>query len=395
MAAANAEQHGNEKLRAPGALAIAIVNTMPQPGGLIPRTLIMDALATRFGGHTTAVVEIARRLPNAPGIDHVLVVTSQGSLVAEGLTGAPDVTVLGLPPGGRLELPRRILWEATRLPALAAEPGSIGVLSWSGMLPRRVASRLVCYPGNSLAFEGLGAANRIRRAALRRTANWASTLLVPSPSMGALIEAACGRRPELVPLGVDHDRLSPAPEPGDELLCVADFYRHKRQDLTLEIWAALPEPRPPLRLIGDSRVDAEFFESVATRAGELTAAGAGTVLVQDRLPFEELIPIYRQARVFLLPSVHESFCLPLLEAQACGVPCVTTDREVMNGTAGSGAVYIGAEEPAAVWAEEVRRLYADDAAHGELRDAAIANAALFSWEQTTAVMADHLVRPQN
>jgi hypothetical protein len=74
---------------------------------------------------------------------------------------------------------------------------------------------------------------------------------------------------------------------------------------------------------------------------------------------------------------------------------VTTDREVMHGTAGSGAVYIGAEEPAAVWAEEVRRLHADDAAHGELRDAAIANAALFSWEQTTAVMADHLVRPQN
>jgi glycosyltransferase involved in cell wall biosynthesis len=213
--------------------------------------------------------------------------------------------------------------------------------------------------------------------------------------MGALVEAACGRCPELVPLGIDHDRLSSAPEPGEELLCVADFYRHKRQDLVLEIWAALPEPRPPLRLVGDSRVDPEFFVSIKTSAARLTASGAGPVRVQDRRPFEELIEIYRQARAFVLPSLHESFCLPLLEAQACGVPCVTTDREVMRGTAGAGASYVDADQPAPVWAEAVHRLYADVETHRELRDAATANASGFSWNRTAAAVADRLVRPRD
>lgn len=363
--------------------------------GPTPRTVIVDALAAHFGGHVIAVIEVARRMPGSPGIDRVLVVAPAGSLVEAGLRDTPGVDLLTPDLGRRPDIARRVLWEALRLPALAAEEGVVGVLSWSGMLPRSVGKPLVCCLANPVAFEGSGVGNALRRLAIRRTARRASSLLVPSEATARLVEETCRRRPEVVRWGVDHDRLTPAREPGEELLCVADFYRHKRQHLTLEIWAALPEPRPPLRLIGDSRVDPQYFESVAARARNLTANGAGSIRVEDRRPFDELIPIYRRARAFLLPSVHESFCLPLLEAQACGVPCVTTDREVMRGTAGSGAVYVDADADAGAWAEAVRKLYAEEAAHRELRDAAVANAALFSWERTTAVTADRLVRPRS
>lgn len=61
----------------------------------------------------------------------------------------------------------------------------------------------------------------------------------------------------------------------------------------------------------------------------LAAAGgiAGSVTFLPPQPFEELVALYRAADVFCLPSTAraESFGIVQLEAQVCGVPCVSTD----------------------------------------------------------------------
>jgi len=50
---------------------------------------------------------------------------------------------------------------------------------------------------------------------------------------------------------------------------------------------------------------------------------------------DEMALLYNACDVFVLPSRGEGFCLPLLEAQACGLPCITTDfgamRELVKG----------------------------------------------------------------
>ena len=66
--------------------------------------------------------------------------------------------------------------------------------------------------------------------------------------------------------------------------------------------------------------------------GELRALAA-SVGIAERVsflppqPFEELVALYRSADVFCLPSTAraESFGIVQLEAQICGVPCVSTD----------------------------------------------------------------------
>jgi glycosyltransferase involved in cell wall biosynthesis len=56
---------------------------------------------------------------------------------------------------------------------------------------------------------------------------------------------------------------------------------------------------------------------------------------------------YSYARVFLFPSFAEGFGWPVIEAQACGCPVITTDEAPMNEVAGGAARYIPRLFPAA------------------------------------------------
>ncbi len=54
------------------------------------------------------------------------------------------------------------------------------------------------------------------------------------------------------------------------------------------------------------------------------------ILKEWFLPFHELVLLYQQAEIFLFPSFKEWFGFPILEAQACWCPVITTNYEPMN-----------------------------------------------------------------
>ena len=49
---------------------------------------------------------------------------------------------------------------------------------------------------------------------------------------------------------------------------------------------------------------------------------------------------YSLARAFIFPSLAEGFGWPIIEAQACGCPVITTDAAPMNEIGGVAATYI-------------------------------------------------------
>jgi glycosyltransferase involved in cell wall biosynthesis len=67
------------------------------------------------------------------------------------------------------------------------------------------------------------------------------------------------------------------------------------------------------------------------------------ITVLKSVPDETLRALYSVARAFIFPSLAEGFGWPILEAQACGCPVVTTDREPMRQTAGEAAIYADPE----------------------------------------------------
>lgn len=66
----------------------------------------------------------------------------------------------------------------------------------------------------------------------------------------------------------------------------------------------------------------------------------GRVLFFQNLDSRVLQAAYSYARVFLFPSLAEGFGWPLIEAQACGCPVLTTDAPPMNEVAGDAARYL-------------------------------------------------------
>ncbi|HVE68544.1 MAG TPA: glycosyltransferase [Solirubrobacteraceae bacterium] len=339
---------------------------------------MIDALAARFGGTAYSVVQLAPRLARRPGINGVCVITRENSMVDRGLRDLPGVRVLRLAERRPLELVSRVVWEALRLPRRVAAMRPVGLLTFSGMLPRAVPSPTVAYLCNPLMFSADGrAGDRTRVRAVSRTLARGATAAVPSHGMARLVAKATGARPAVAPLGVDHSRFTPGPQAGTDVLYVADFYPHKRHDLLLEAWSRLPAPRPRLRLVGNPDVSPRQHAEIVRRAGGLSSLGE--VTVERGLSLTELVDAYRAARVTVVPSTQESFCMPLAETLAAGTPAVARDLPALRETAGGGARYVADDDPER-WAAAMAQVLRDDGHHAELRRAGAQHVRRFTWD---------------
>ena len=103
------------------------------------------------------------------------------------------------------------------------------------------------------------------------------------------------------------------------------------------------------------------------------------VFVVSEASDRELCAIYSRARALVFPSIAEGFGWPIIEAQACGCPVVTTDRAPMTETGGMAAVYSDLE-PSSL-ASKVRGLLNENATAAQMRmQSGFENAARFGTD---------------
>jgi L-malate glycosyltransferase len=98
------------------------------------------------------------------------------------------------------------------------------------------------------------------------------------------------------------------------ILCVARLHHVKGVDILLKAWAKIHSSMPEtvLRLVGDGP-ETEALKSLAEELGITRFVEFAGAVSRERLA-----PLYRKARLVILPSRTESFGLTLLEAGACG-----------------------------------------------------------------------------
>lgn len=104
---------------------------------------------------------------------------------------------------------------------------------------------------------------------------------------------------------------------------------------------------------------------------------------QQTPPQDEIAGIYAGCDVWLFPSLHEGFGLPILEAMACGTPVLATHAgaapQIINGRNGT----LLAPEPDAFLTELQRMAGLSPEDWSAMSDAARTTAQSYSWDEAT------------
>lgn len=102
---------------------------------------------------------------------------------------------------------------------------------------------------------------------------------------------------------------------------------------------------------------------------------------------EELCALYSGASLYLAPSRHEGFGIPLIEAFACGCPVLCSTGGALPEVAGDAAVV----EPtwdAEHWANSIRSLLGDSGKLHDLRRRGFERVKLFDWVESARQTAE-------
>ncbi len=349
---------------------------------MAPRVLIdLRMVSGRLHGIARYALELARVLPSL----------------------APDLAFEGLgPPGGLPELgplaPAFPVHAASagflsplEQPALAAalrrlDPALFHATSFSVPLlwrgPLVATLHDAAHLARSAEFGRLTAI--YYRVVVRPTVRRARALLTVSEFARGELASRLGvpqSRWTVVPPGVDARFRPPTAE---ERLQI-----RARLDLPPRYLLAVGNPKPHKNLALLARIAARLPVPLVLLAGE----GAGRVFPRPTRVLAEvdeshLPALYGSAEALLLPSRHEGFGLPALEAMATGTPVLAASAGALPEVTGGAAELLDPDEPEA-WIAASNALVADPLLRARWASAGRERARAFTWErcarQTLAV----------
>lgn len=189
----------------------------------------------------------------------------------------------------------------------------------------------------------------------------------------------------VIPPGVNRTQFYPRPEARAEasrlglrtfVLFVGNLRPHKNIGRLLEALAQVPGGLT-LAVVGYR--DPRYWPALAERAEELGVAGRVRFL--GFMEARWLPVLYSAALAVVVPSLHEGFGLPVLEAMACGAPVIASTSGALRETAGDAAVLVDPRDVPG-WASAITRVSADASLRADLRARGVARAAQFSWTET-------------
>jgi len=160
------------------------------------------------------------------------------------------------------------------------------------------------------------------------------------------------------------------------ILAFSSLSRHKNIDGLLYAYSLIKDEFPHnLVIIGhvSSKID-------LTRLKKKLKLNE-RVITPGYLPDEVIQPILKHSSLFVFPSFYEGFGLPLLEAQAAGVPVVSSRAGSLPEVGGDGAIYF---DPYSVteMARAIRRCLSDFLLKDRLTKLGKKNIQRFSWRDT-------------
>lgn len=153
---------------------------------------------------------------------------------------------------------------------------------------------------------------------------------------------------------------------GDYLLTVSTQWPRKNVQLAIDAVGLLPDDLPHrLVLAGKPSASLRLNDRVV-QAGYTSES--------------ELANLYAGADLYLCPSFHEGFGIPMVEAFAAGCPVLSSSGGALPEIGEGSAEFMTTWQPEA-WAAKIEALLRDSGKLAAMREAGLRRARDFSWEK--------------
>jgi len=174
--------------------------------------------------------------------------------------------------------------------------------------------------------------------------------------------------------------VRPASGSGEDsyLLYVGNLLPHKNVLSLLDALAILRRRRRARLII---RGEGQPAYARAVRARVETLGLTDLVTFQGYAGAHALRDLYARAACLVLPSLHEGFGLPVLEAMACGTPVITSSSSSLPEVGGDAALQVDPHD-AIDLSDAMYRVLSDADLREELRHRGLRWVGGFSWRRT-------------
>lgn len=363
-----------------------------------PAKVLINAVHAKSGGGVTYLANILPRL--AARRDMAIELAIQADQEQTFRTIAGPIAAHILPKVGRL---RTVYWqEQIDIPRLAARIGAEVVFSPANYGPMFGRGNVLLLR-NAFEVATLEARldKRLYWLAVKLTTEWsfrraAAAIAVSRTAADNFLKAfgmTDDGRIRVVHHGVSELFSPPADHGGrvpGRLLAVSDIYVQKNFETLLRALAILAGSHPGIRLdIAGRPLDPGYHQRLLSLVAELGLAPRVTFLGGKSQT--EVAELYRQAEIFVFPSLVETFGNPLLEAMASGLPVVCSQAAALPEIAGPAALYAQPGDPADM-AAAIERLLGDRALWRQMSQTGLERARGFTWdacaEATAALLLD-------
>lgn len=161
---------------------------------------------------------------------------------------------------------------------------------------------------------------------------------------------------------------------GDYFLFVGSILRHKNIVRLVQAFAR-QDAHMSLVIVGVCK-DTDYLEEIMEISTKLGVGGRLKYLkyVAD----DDLPSLYSAAVAFILPSLHEGFGVPIIEAMACGTPVITSNCSAMPEVAGDAALLVDPYSVESISAA-MNEILENPLLTQKLRRAGLERSAAFRW----------------
>lgn len=369
------------------------------------RPVLVNALWMGGGGGITVAREVARHVARELASTRLVLMLRAGNPLHEELRSEafPQNVMVDWAPAGTVSRWKRKLYERERLAELIREHGAGLVLQMNGAVVGGLPIPTISHCGDpwpyvpeawSYWYDPLLAIARRRQH--RHALRYAAEMGFTSTYLHDLVIARAGFKPRRSAVyynGVPADWVARANDALPalrsrpmEILTVSNVSEYKGQHRVVE---ALPSV---LKRLGDNslvyRIAGQQDSRYAARLrGMIRSLDLErNVVLEGRVSNDRVRELYERARVFLLPSLCESFGIPVVEAMSFGVPVIAARAAALPEICGDAGVLVDVARDGEL-GSSIARLLTDETEAERLRHRGFRRVRDFSWADTATRLA--------